>query len=1534
MTPLFPAENTPITIKQGHTDDCYLLTAIDCILNSGEDGLPLVKSLFTQTKEGVALRIKRTEIFYSSSNLTPEKLQGKYTYHYDRATNEDVFFLSNQRLQEIDDSFIGVDTNSLAIKILERVSSYYYTGEWPNEDMGASIAAHDISSRHKGSSTEFVGKFLGVEAQDTRSIDDIIKLKTINPAQPVYISMAYGSKDYQGKIHGRHALRIDKVVPKLPEGYDVVLINPWDNQKRETFSLDEIEQRNYRFSVYHVNKQHGDLTTALLACPIELGQYVFQNPPLFNVLLQLQQTSYPLTPENIISCTTLYRSAPYLIPLLSLLSAEEKRVFWDCLVRSAGSKKDFIHALIKAIPDYPLIRLLYEQEQDLDFKPIGEIVVDLVANDKNKALKLQLQSKEFFGLLIGATCRDKQRDAAVSADEATKIIEGGLANYCLGSSEAGLDLYLSRSGHQRFFFSNRLFSRATIREYWDEKTLMAKSVASILHRSNNINALNTAVKQMDISLVDNEFLDTILATTSYRSPRDLFAKWYRLSAVNPEPAKKLYELTIERFETLFTVSLKQCSDEIISEPPSEFQTWFKRIQHPLDAAGAKKIIAEFIIRINDLSVDFSGTTSRFSITARRVALLRTLALITDKKSDLLEAQHVLNITSVHPSIANAVEEKMRMIQEAAELQQQKVANSLKVIDHYVELITQFSVTFPGIKNAENIQMQSQSLIRKLTAITVDKNDLATATQILCPDDRIHPKIKNALENKKLGIERATLQQQQACRAAQDVIANHIRKIGEVVISFSATHTITDIDNESQKILENLNEIVKSETLRQAQRSLGYEGEMSPLIQHAIDEKKERLEQETREFKIKTAQAIVHTYISDIRNFKVNTFERILTPSEIEVQKISLLKALDTQLDNKDALTQARLVLGNTISLDSEIEVIAAKKQEILMQAELQQERLASMEVIVAYERKITALNVHFSSAKTERDIEGEFGKLVQQLDAITANQTELTRAEEAIGYVGQHYPIIQNAIEAKRQEIERTSKLQGQILIEAHRVIAFYVQQIQNQEVRFYGTKTIADIERVSQELLLQLSEIVKSDALIKAQRSLGYIDNVHPSIQDALEEKRMQIQNDTQLSKAEKAREFINMYHREIKEFIVESFDDAQTEGDIEHHLNALQDRLEVRINNKENLIHARQILGDTASFDSEIAREIAAKKQQILTQSEQQRQRLAAIDQQRQKLAAMDIIAGCEQQIDALSVDFSDANTTSGIARFAKELEQKLCAIFENHDSFNLARNILGYIDEYPPAIERAIANKKQEIQEGAKQHQQVLNQADQVINASISQIRLFPDTFADIKTTADVDRRMALLLNQLKELTQQQDLVNAHYKSGHLRTSEIKDAQAEKIKAIRSHALLAKEKISLLQKINFEEQLIKIGSMMERLQKNALTDSSYSLAAEKAKDFYDGLHDAKIKFLASDKNKTQNMSEFKQDCLDAITTALPVLETHRGWTQVFADLANALIAVCTVGIANLIAGRFRLFDPQTESAKVSAEFAETLKGIEVGA
>ncbi|WP_309598918.1 hypothetical protein [Legionella sainthelensi] len=75
------------------------MAALDCILNSGTEGYAAIKSLFKETEEGIEVRIKSTDL---SKYLQKEKLQGKYKYHYDPITNQDVFFIDKKKLQEID----------------------------------------------------------------------------------------------------------------------------------------------------------------------------------------------------------------------------------------------------------------------------------------------------------------------------------------------------------------------------------------------------------------------------------------------------------------------------------------------------------------------------------------------------------------------------------------------------------------------------------------------------------------------------------------------------------------------------------------------------------------------------------------------------------------------------------------------------------------------------------------------------------------------------------------------------------------------------------------------------------------------------------------------------------------------------------------------------------------------------------------------------------------------------------------------------------------------------------------------------------------------------------------------------------------------------------------------------------------------------------------------------------------------------------------------------------------------------------------
>ena len=79
LTALIPEDHEKITINQGSIGDCYLLATLDCVANVGTEGRERLKSLFTQTKEGVTVRIPRSQI---SDNLKLKMLEKRYKYSY------------------------------------------------------------------------------------------------------------------------------------------------------------------------------------------------------------------------------------------------------------------------------------------------------------------------------------------------------------------------------------------------------------------------------------------------------------------------------------------------------------------------------------------------------------------------------------------------------------------------------------------------------------------------------------------------------------------------------------------------------------------------------------------------------------------------------------------------------------------------------------------------------------------------------------------------------------------------------------------------------------------------------------------------------------------------------------------------------------------------------------------------------------------------------------------------------------------------------------------------------------------------------------------------------------------------------------------------------------------------------------------------------------------------------------------------------------------------------------------------------------
>ncbi|HIG0326701.1 TPA: hypothetical protein ACX87D_000565 [Legionella pneumophila] len=467
MTSLFPEKNTPLTIKQGPVDDCYLLVALDCIFNSGDEARQLLASKFTQTPLGLTVRIKRNN---QSTRLDSQKMRGKYIHVYDRNTDEDVFFIGQQKLKEIDNSKKGVQTNSLAIKVLERISSYYYTGDWDHTGESGSLTAHSIRQRHMESSTRFVGKLLGIHAEDTEEMDEIIKLKLMNPKEAIYISFAYGEPDANGKIHERHALRIDKVVSKTNGGYDFVLVNPWDNQKQETFSLEELEKRDCRFCTFSLNQQRYEITRILLKNPVEQGQYIFANPELFTLLLQMQKLSLLSDAKNIQACINLHKQMPYLIALYNSLTSDEQKKLIQGMVDSKGDKEKFTKHLISNVPRLDLIKTIFQNEP-LEDKTENTIVdLALEAKKKHSPARIVFEDPEFFTLIMSRAIHHKANIRKCSQEQAKKLIESKMIHYYFDSLRTD---NLTRNAGLRELFAAKIFTKTSIEAWFASRLSLA-----------------------------------------------------------------------------------------------------------------------------------------------------------------------------------------------------------------------------------------------------------------------------------------------------------------------------------------------------------------------------------------------------------------------------------------------------------------------------------------------------------------------------------------------------------------------------------------------------------------------------------------------------------------------------------------------------------------------------------------------------------------------------------------------------------------------------------------------------------------------------------------------------------------------------------------------------------------------------------------------------------------------------------------------------------------------------------------------------
>ncbi|HAT1820943.1 TPA: Dot/Icm secretion system substrate [Legionella pneumophila] len=913
MTPLFPTKG-PITIRQGIGGSCYLLSSLDCILNLGEEGEQLIKSLFTQTEDGkVIVRIKRHEAL--KDNLQKNKMTGKYVHYVDELNNEDVFEISPERLKEIDNQYGGVKSNSLAIKILERLVSYYYAGDWSNTNPLASVVAHDIPDRIAGfTSTAFVGKFFGIQAEDIpySKLDDIIKLKLMNPDEPVYISMSYGKVDGFGKFHGRHALRIDKIIPKGSGNYDFVLINPHDNSKTETYSLDDLNKRNCRFCLFNTNIHRASLTKKLLTLSNEEGSYVFANSGLQKRLISLEEMNLLTSDKIISSCISLHKQIPYLEKLFLKLSVDEKKILTTCIANADGSKKEFLKLLISRIPALNLLELVLGEETSQEL--LGEVLTELALTNPVEENKLSpkaginFNDEAFLNFIVKSAIQQKINQLGYIPEKAKQEIESGIINFYFG----GASSCLTRASGLRALFIANVFSKKSIEILFAPKVRFAKAIANYLTLKTLPDLLIEYIKSKDASPIDEEFFDVVFASAMFKEPDELFINLFGLSQINPEVAKALFIFASQKINALFGISLDEYAKKVALKNSGEFKSWFESLSNPQPVKipeidnvlrqkrveDAKRVISDIVQRINSFPFSFEGFKTVAHINLNAEELRGQLKQIINS-GELQNALQVLDLPDEHPEVQKALQRKLRMIDTAADRRLDFLKKYEADIDEQVRQIREFPINFNDANTIVAIESQRILLNKKL-------HTLVKAEDLLGEQLIGNPKIKIVYyaQVEKINSQ-GELLQKQLLDEGQKVIDSVEKRINNFAVRFNDRSTSSAIERQRNHLLQQLDNLVKpNQALLSAGKVLDCT-DLHPSIARALQAKKQTINETADQLLVKiNAQEVVKSYEKQIREFPVS-FNRCQSVEEVIARKQDLIQSVQNLVESQPDLLKAQ-----------------------------------------------------------------------------------------------------------------------------------------------------------------------------------------------------------------------------------------------------------------------------------------------------------------------------------------------------------------------------------------------------------------------------------------------------------------------------------------------------------------------------------------------------------------------------------------------------------------------------------------------------
>ncbi|HAU0368140.1 TPA: hypothetical protein JBF73_02885 [Legionella pneumophila] len=706
--PLFPEDKKDILIKQGGAGDCFLLASIDSLL-CHPGGYNKLKSMFTENSDGsVTLRIKTTK---QSARLTQDKMGEKYRYFHDPQTDEDVFIIDKKRLDDLEKDNLGVRTNCLAVKLLERISAYYYydiplvPGE-PNY----SVLAHEHRNVQEDPSTVFVANLFSLYTQDNLSLQQIMQLKKMMPDLPVYLS-----KKFSNEISGRHAYRVNEF--KSVDGQqEVVLVNPWDNQKKEPHKVEKIKELMPRWCFYALDLATYHYSMWISDQHENTIHYLIQNPLVIQIL-QDGIHQFPHLGKDLLNrYIYLLQYNPQIITYYEALSSEQRDAIHNYLnaqkmYQSVADITNFIftHPLFADLtakiiqttdrfPDEQLLKILKEvvekgtiesyrllkQKYQLPLRSLLEsnpelyhdvVTLDLQSPPIDGKLWTEINrkaypdapsyfAKSFLEQVIEYAAHER-KNSGLDSYSAVNYVKSSLIDYYFFHEDGAL----TRTGGLRDLFTSQfpLFSRAQILEVCSARDFNLKAISYFFRNISLKDEIYSQISEpLYLSAGECKRLLTADATT-----KDFYLQFksiYSLSGHNPQAAYDLAQYALDNTQTIYSLSRSEVIARISGSKDTSFNKWLEQMQkkqvHP-----EQEVISEFNNiqhAIAKFTVDFMDENLE-QIPARKEELLRQLGSLQckDAQSRIETLQNLVVNKCLAEPAHKAYTAKVRQINQLA-----------------------------------------------------------------------------------------------------------------------------------------------------------------------------------------------------------------------------------------------------------------------------------------------------------------------------------------------------------------------------------------------------------------------------------------------------------------------------------------------------------------------------------------------------------------------------------------------------------------------------------------------------------------------------------------------------------------------------------------------------------------------------------------------------------------------------------------------------------------------------------------------------